>query len=169
MNKLLKISHLIGLAVFLGSIPGHILLGGIGNSEADLPGFAVLITAKQLNVQYLTVPGLILTLLSGAALAIRRDINPMRARWLVAKLILVVLITLNGMLILGPLSQEMAVAARNAVQLGALPVEFAALEQKEAIFGAVNLVMVFLVISLAVAKPALCRAGGVKTLSEGAM
>ena len=30
MHRILKVAHLIGLAVFLGSIPGHIVLGALG-------------------------------------------------------------------------------------------------------------------------------------------
>lgn len=160
MNTFLKGFHLVALAIFLGSIPGHILLGAMGDPARDLEGFAVLMQAKQMNVQWLTVPGLVITLLSGLTLMVRRGIKPSRNRWLTAKLALVVLVALNGALILGPLSREMATMAQHAVQAGALPSAFATLEGREAIFGAVNLAMILTIIGLVVAKPALRRANG---------
>lgn len=168
MNKLLKIGHLIGLALFVGSVCGHILLGKIVDPDTDLAAFAALMQAKRVNVQVLTIPGLGLMLLTGFTLMVRRGVRPTRDLWLGAKLLLVTLITLNGLLILGPLSGDMATVAQNAVQAGVLPAGFAAMEQREALFGAVNMTMILAVIGLAAAKPALRRGSGIKTRSGGA-
>ena len=70
MNKFLKIIHLLGLAAFVGSIFGHILLGNLGDPKADLAGFAVLMQAKSMNVILLTMPGLVPMLITGSGEAV---------------------------------------------------------------------------------------------------
>ncbi len=39
MDKVLKVAHFVALALFLGSIPGPILLGRLADPALDLPGF----------------------------------------------------------------------------------------------------------------------------------
>lgn len=148
----INLRGLPGLALFLGSIPGHILLGRLAD-PADLEGFALLMHAKYLSVVALTLPGLFLTLLTGIALMLRRGMTPNKVRWMAAKLALVVLIVLNGALILRPVAAEMALSARGAVKAGNLPPGFAELERREGMFGAANLAMILAVIGLAVSKP----------------
>jgi len=152
MDKTLKAAHFVGLALFLGSIPGHILLGRLAD-PADLPGFALLMHAKYASVLALTLPALILTLLTGIALMLRRGMTPNRIRWMAVKLVLVAMIVLNGALVLRPVGAEMAHSARAAVKTGTLSPAFASLERREGAFGAANLVMILAVIGLAVFKP----------------
>lgn len=168
MNKFLKAGHLIGLAAFVGSIFGHILLGNLGDPEADLAGFAALMQAKHMNVLLLTTSGLVLLLLTGIPLMLRRGMSPAKVRWMGVKLALVALIALNGTLVLTPLSQEMAAMARSAVSSGSLPVAFFALQSKEDVFGAANLAMILAVIGLAIARPALRRKSGFQAVSRRA-
>ncbi len=165
MNKFLKIIHLLGLVAFVGSIFSHILLSNLGDPEADLAGFAVLAQAKYMNVLLLTMSGLILMLLTGIALMLRRGMTPKRARWMGVKLMLVMLIALNGTLVLTPLSRDMATLAQDAGTTGRLPTAFYDLQRKEDVLGTANLAMILAVISLAVAKPALRRKNGIKTRS----
>lgn len=152
MDKTLKVAHFVGLALFLGSIPGHILLGRLADA-ADLHGFALLMHAKHVNVLALTLPGLFLSLLTGIALMLRRGMTPNKVRWMAVKLVLVALITLNGVFVLRPVGAEMAHSARAATKTGALPAAFAALEQRERVFGAANLAMILAVIGIAVFRP----------------
>src|SRR5690606_4181808 len=105
MDKTLKVAHFVGLALFLGSIPGHILLGRLAD-PADLPGFALLMHAKYVSVLALTLSALFLTLLSGIALMLRRGMTPNRIRRMAVKLVLVALIMLNGTLVLRPVAAE---------------------------------------------------------------
>ncbi len=122
-----------------------------------------------MNVLLLTVPGLILMLLTGIALIWRRGMTPKRLRWMGVKLVLVALIALNGTFVLTPLSRDMATLAQEAVTTGHLPVAFYDLQRKEDVFGIANLAMILAVMSLAVAKPALRWKNGVKTGSREAV
>lgn len=152
MAKVTKIVHLIAMAVFVGSIPGHIVLGALGDPTANPAAFADYHAAKHALTQVLTVSGLTLTVLSGTMLAImRREL--LKQRWLRIKIALVVLITLNAALFLVPLSGALAELAQTAVTQGTLPPEFDGLAAREGITGAVNLAMIVAVIALAVARP----------------
>ena len=68
--RLLKILHLIGLSLFLGSIFGHIVASVLGGApeagnEAAFLNSRVHITAA---TRYLTMPGLLLTLATGVGM-----------------------------------------------------------------------------------------------------
>ena len=79
--RLLKILHLIGLSLFLGSIFGHIVASVLGGApeagnEAAFLASRVHITAA---TRYLTMPGLLLTLATGVGMwlqswSLKRDV-----------------------------------------------------------------------------------------------
>lgn len=168
MHRTLKVAHLIALAVFVGSIPGHIVLGALGDPVADPAGFALLMHAKHVSVVALTIPALAFTVLTGAALAWRRRISPASHRWLAAKLALVALIGANGALVLRPLSAEIARVAAEAAAGGAVPAAVATLAARESAFGAANLAMVLAVLVLSVAKPRFGAPRGASPTPAGA-
>lgn len=152
MTKLVKTVHLIAMAVFVGSIPGHIVLGALGDPAEDLAAFAAYHAAKHALTLALTVSGLALVIVSGLVLAgLQRGL--LKRRWLQVKIVLVALITLNAAVFLVPLSGAMAALARDAVTQGTLAPAFAGLAAREAVSGAANLVMIVAVIALAVFRP----------------
>jgi hypothetical protein len=60
MRKTLVFLHLLGFAIFLGSIPGHIVLGQLAGSADSLSGLPILQQAKHASILALTLPGLML-------------------------------------------------------------------------------------------------------------
>lgn len=62
MTKTLKLLLFIGLALFLGSTPGHILLGIIAEKNLGTEAFASLYLTKSMNTLYRTRPVLSLML-----------------------------------------------------------------------------------------------------------
>ena len=152
MTKALKTLHLLGLAVFLGSIPGHILLGQMAAGAGDLDKAALLLAAKHTSTLALTLPGLALSVVTGALpLARRREL--LRSGWMRAKLGLVTLLVANGVLLLSPVGAEMAHLGEAAAASGALPPQLASLAAREGMLGAANLLMILAIVSLAVARP----------------
>ncbi len=152
MSKAVKILHLIAVCVFVGSIPGHIVLGALGDPNANLTAFADYQIAKHVLTETLTVAGLAVTVISGIALAAlwRQQI---RRRWLQIKAGLAVLITANAAFVLVPLSGDMAALAQAALSGGTLDPLFHDLAARESMFGAANLIMILGVIALAVFRP----------------
>jgi len=152
MPNLIKTIHLIAVCVFVGSIPGHIVLGALGDPAENLVAFADYHAAKHALTLGLTVSGLMLAILSGIGLAaLHRD--HLTRRWLQFKIVLVGLITLNAALVLVPVSGAMAALARDAVAHGTLAPAFNDLAAREAMAGAANLAMIVAVFVLAVFRP----------------
>jgi hypothetical protein len=152
IRKLVKALHLVGLALFLGSIPAHILLGRLATAEGDLAHTALLLHAKHVSVLALTLPGLALIVVTGLGLVVSAR-SLMQARWLWAKLALAILVMLNGALILTPTGAAIAALATEAAATGIVPPTLAALQARESLFGAINLTMTFGIIALAVLRP----------------
>jgi hypothetical protein len=152
IRKPVKALHLLGLALFLGSIPAHILLGRLASAEADLAHMALLLHAKHVSVLALTLPGLALIVVTGLGLVVTER-SLVQARWLWAKLGLAAFVMLNGALILTPTSAEIAAVAAEAAATGVVPPTLAALQARESLFGALNLMMTLSIIALAVLRP----------------
>lgn len=153
MRSALKIAHFIALAVFVGSIPAHIILAGAVDPALDPVAFAALQQGKLATIQALTLPGLAATGLTGVALAVVSQ--GYRLNWVRTKVVLTVAIALNGALILTPTGQEIAALAAEAVARGMVSPTLAGLEARESLFGAVNLLLIGLAFALAVIRPAL--------------
>ncbi len=109
--------------------------------------------AKYVCVTALTLPALLITLLTGVPLMVRQHLTPNKARWMAAKLVLVTLITLNGVLVLRPVARDLAVFAQTAATTGSRPPAFAELERRESLFGDANLAMILVTIALSVFRP----------------
>ena len=127
-GKLLKVFHFVALCVFIGSIPTHIILGVIAQSSTGAESFAAIHHAKYVLTFGLTGAGIALALMSGVLLVLTRKAM-LRKRWMRTKLA--------------------------AVASGALSPDFHAVESQEGVAGAVNLILILIVIFLAVVKPSL--------------
>ncbi len=154
MYKTAKALHLIGLAMFLGSILGHISIGFLpGAGEA---GQAILFGRQAIAVAtwWLTLPGLAVLVITGLFMTVQGGHGIGRRRWLTAHQVLAALIVLNAALVLVPGGETLhALAAevadgRQAVHAMQAPAG------RESMFGAANLLMALVAIFIAVLKPA---------------
>lgn len=165
MRKGLKALHLIGVAMFLGSILAHISVGLIPGvqTETEAALFArQAISAATLSV---TLPGLGLMLLTGAALYAKGGLRLGGRRWLLLHAGAGALIALNAALVLAPTGREPLGLAEQAAAgggaagpgpaAGAAWARLHALEAREALFGAVNVTLALAAIAIAVVKPRL--------------
>lgn len=160
MHNTLKMLHFLAVFVFVGSIPSHILIGASADPQGDLVAFADAHRLKHLLTQGLTGAAIMVALASGALLVLANRAL-LRDRWLQAKLVLVAAVAGNGLLLLTPMSAEFAAMAQTAASTGSLPVEFAALQAREAVAGAANLALIAAIVALAVFRPRLRAAGRV--------
>jgi uncharacterized membrane protein len=157
MHRILRIVHFIALAVFVGSIFGHILLGRM--AAADGPAATLpLLEAKLAMIYVLTLPGLGALVVSGAALALATQRRTGARRWLAAKLALVVAVGLNGALVLTPIAAEQVARVRAGAD--ALSPAYQALARRESIAGGLNLLAIAAIVALAVYRPRLHGARG---------
>lgn len=156
MYRILKILHLLGLTLFLGSVLGHIV-AGIGAGD---PGSASFLFAREeiaLATRALTLPGLLLAILSGIAMARLGRLSPVRQRWLAAKALLTAVVAVNALLFVVP-SGDRALAGARALlhgEAGATAAGVLSAVGVESVAGAVNILLVLAIVALGVAKPRL--------------
>jgi hypothetical protein len=172
MVRLAKTCHLIGLALFLGSILGHIVAGAAGGA----PGTASFLYAREhiaLATQFLTLPGLAIAVVSGGALAAMSRLSPLRQHWLAAKIGLTIVILVNSALFVAPAGAR-ALAGAVALSKGesGAMADILAASRVEQIAGAVNIILILAIVLLGVFKPRLQwrgqRAGRALSASNGA-
>ena len=139
--KLLKTIHLLALAAFLGSILGYIVSGEVA---AGLPPPALAVSRQLVlaGTDYLTLPALLLLILSGVALAGWQRRHAWR--WLAMKLAGAGLLALLALWWIRPA----IVWSLAALHAGTVPALEQAMQQ-EAVAGAANLLLTLLLIWLA--------------------
>lgn len=160
MLKTVKALHLLAMAMFLGSILGHITAGFIPGAQDDPQTLLIVRQSIAVATTYLTLPGLGLLFVTGVLLIFMGKLPVPRTRWLAAHAILALLIALNAAVVLYPTGQEaLDAASRFAAGAGSLE-QLHALKGREAGFGAVNLLLALAAVFLAVLRP---RLGAAKT------
>lgn len=156
--KLLKFLHLIGLTLFLGSVFGHVASGILGGAVNAGPDFASAREHILFTTRVLTIPGLLLAILTGIGLAILSGQVKRRSRWFMAHALLGLAVLAVAAVFVVPSGQEImpllpgldtnAAAARSAIESHKLV---------EDISGAVNVLLTLAIVALGVAKPRLGR------------
>lgn len=141
MKSLLKILHLLGLSIFLGSIATYIFFGTLIQADDKL--------AMELNREwvvkstyYLTITSLWITGLTGVLMS-RVPKKP----WLWAKLFGFIAIGINTHLFIYPaiLKSKSSLGIHNDIFQNAM--------QQEAVFGAINIIIIVSMVSIATIKP----------------
>jgi len=155
MYRILKVCHLIGLTLFLGSILGH-LATSVAAGEPGTAGFLYAREQIAFATRVLTLPGLFLAIASGIALARVSRQSPLRVRWLAAKVALTVAIAINSIAFVAPagarvLAGTVALSHGEPVALAQIVAD----HNTETIAGAANIVMILAIVLLGVIKPRL--------------
>jgi hypothetical protein len=155
MYKVAKALHLLGLAMFLGSILGHISIGFVPGAKDQPQAMLFGRQAIEIATWSLTIPGLTLLAVTGLFMTFRGGLGFGRRRWLTIHQIIGALILLNAAFILVPVGGDLLDLASKIIQ-GSESIEaFAMLAGRERTFGAANLVLALVTIFIAVLKPAL--------------
>jgi hypothetical protein len=152
MSRFFKFLHLLGLTLFLGSIFGHIVAGAL----AGAPGGPAFLAARAQIVEatrLLTLPGLGLLLVSGAAMLAAARMSPLRADWLTAHVAGAAVVAVNSLLFVCPAGRQ-ALALTRAGEYGEALSRAILAEDG---FGAVNVALALALIALGLYKPALFR------------
>ncbi len=155
MVRWLKILHLVGMALFLGSIPGHILLG-VAEPGGAIPPPGIVFAREMVKAAtvFVTVPGLTLAVVTGFGMVWIRRINPLRVPWMAAHLALGVVMLLNGALLIVPAEITLAAQAHalmNDTGFDEAVWRRAALTEDAA--GAANVLMALISIGIAAVRP----------------
>jgi hypothetical protein len=155
MFKVFKVIHIVGVAMFLGSIFAHITAGLIPGAADNPPAMLAARQAIELATRYVTVPGLLIAIVSGALMVASAYRGFFERRWLVLHMGAVAVIAAITVIVMIPVGLEL-VAAAKAVGAGTLtPEAFARAATREHVFGAVNILLALAAIVLGTAKPRL--------------
>jgi hypothetical protein len=154
MYNIAKALHLLGLAMFLGSILGHVSIGFVPGARDQAQAMLFGRQAIEIATWSLTIPGLALLVVTGLFMTLYGKLGFGRRRWLTVHQIIGALILLNAALILVPVGSELLDVASKIVQGSGSIEAFAALAGRERMFGAANLVLALVTIFVAVLKPA---------------
>lgn len=154
MLPTLRFLHLLGLTLFLGSLPTHIVLGLLGPG-GELPPQGVMFARTMIKVITLsvTVPGLVL--LTGSGLARWR----LRARqaegetWLALHMVLGLTIVAVGGLVLTPVIFDLAGQAAALVEGEFSDAIWGVSKTIEDVAGAFNLIAALIAVALACYRP----------------
>ena len=155
MYKIAKALHFVGLAMFLGSILGHITIGFVPGAKDHAQAMLFGRQAIEFATWSLTVPGLALLVATGLFMTVHGGLGFGRRRWLTVHQIIGALILLNAALILVPIGGDLLDVASEIIQGRGSMEAFASLTGRERLFGAANLLLALVTIFIAVLKPAL--------------
>ncbi|MEH6631127.1 MAG: hypothetical protein V7776_09880 [Halopseudomonas aestusnigri] len=150
MKYLLKILHLISLSIFFGSIATFIFLGEIIPPD-DLSALKISRELVASGTAYLTLPALFATGLTGILMS-----GKPKSRWLWSKVVGFILIALNTTAFIYP-AIETSLLHMDSHTNGSSSGAFTAAMQQEAIFGGLNLLLIFSLIAIATIKPSFKR------------
>lgn len=156
MYKSIKVIHIIGVILFFGSILGHTFAGVVSSASDNPQVLNIVRQVVQTETYFLTIPGLVLFSLSGVALFFIRKLPIKKLRWLMVHIVLGTFVILNAIFILLPVGSEILEASQSVINGGSSE-SLQQLETKEAIFGALNLVACFILVTIAVIKPKLSK------------
>lgn len=166
MKKTIKLLHIIGLVMFLGGILPSIVMNSVVGTSADV----VLIYHQRLFVSAitwaLTIPGMWIQIVAGSLIALAGKYRLIEHRWLIAKLVLAVLILINGTFILAPLVNQVTSIAEQSAAQGQLLPAYMPLKTKEDMYGIANFLMLVIAFLLAIYRPSFRRT---QTLCRGSL
>ncbi len=155
MYKFFKVIHILGVAMFLGSIFAHIATGQVPGAADNPPAMLFGRQAIELATRYVTLPGLVIAILSGALMVARGYPGSFKQRWLAPHVAAAAAIAAITAMVMIPVGHDL-VAAAKAMVAGTMTAEgFAASSVREHLFGAVNIFLAFAAIVLGIAKPRL--------------
>jgi hypothetical protein len=147
--------HFVELAMFLGSILGHVSIGFVPGTNDPAQAMLFGRQAIEIATWSLTIPGLILLAVTGLFMTLHRRLGFGRRRWLTAHQIAGVLILLNAALVLVPVGDDLLDVAAKIIEGSESIEDFTALSSRESMFGAANLLLALATIFVAALKPAL--------------
>lgn len=153
MYKSIKVLHIIGVVLFFGSILGHAIAGVVLSDNDSPQTLSIVRQVIQVETTYLTLPGLILFTITGIGMIIVGKLPIKELRWLAIHITLGSFVALNAFFVLIPVGQEILDISNKLMSDGATLEHLKQLGNKEAIFGAFNIIACLLLIIVAVFKP----------------
>ena len=155
MYKIAKALHFLGLAMFLGSVLGHVSIGFVPGARDQADAMLFGRQAIEIATWGLTVPGLALLVATGLFMTLYGRLGFGRRRWLTVHQTIGALILLNVVFILVPVGGDLLDVASKIIQGSGSLEAVEALAGRERMFGGLNVVLALITVFVATLKPAL--------------
>ena len=158
MYRYLKLVHLLGFALFLGSILSHIVTSRVHAGTADV---SLLLFARDtvcIATRALTVPGLVLLIGSGIGMVWTSRGQLLRQRWVQLHVVLAAAIAMVSAVVVVAVARLAVAAEALAAGRGGLEA-FVAPAAIERYAGAANILMILLAAGVALVRPRSGRPG----------
>lgn len=139
MKKGAKLIHIIGVILFLGSIFTYTLISTL-TKNASLTDIVFAREIINTGTAYLTLPGLLIIVLSGIISTIK-DVRFLKHRWLNVKFAALLIILLNTFIFILPAADDALELAKASLAEGKLLSEYSAAYMQESIAGGVNVLL----------------------------
>ena len=158
MYKSLKVLHIIGMALLLGSIFAHIAAGRVPGAGTEP---AAMVFARQtidVATRSVTLPGLALAIVSGILMVLLGPAGVLKRRWQLAHMALAAIVVAVTFIVMIPAGREILATAL-AIAAGSKPADaFSAVALPEHIWGGVNILLILIVVAIGAIKPRLGKA-----------
>ncbi len=153
----IRFFHVLGAIMFFGSVLDHVAVSQIPGLLEDA---RTLLVGRQfigVSADYVTMPGLVLLLVTGPIMVIARRPSILKVRWLGVHMLIAVLITLNVVLVMYPVGQDIldlvARGLADGQSLEQILGSIKDLADQEATFGPLSVLCTVVTIFIAVIKP----------------
>ncbi len=152
MTKLLKLLHLVGLGLFLGSILSHVVASSLGGTPGGSAEFIMARRQILLASEVVTMPGLVLLVATGLGLLI---LARPRARWMWVHGALGLVVLLVAAAIVMPTVNAILGGALAGAAGSGDATAVAARYQLESVVGGLNVLLALAIMVLGVWRPRL--------------
>lgn len=157
MLSLLRVIHLVGLAMFLGSILTHITAGLLPGAGIDPSATLFARQEIDLATRAVTMPGLVLAILSGSLMTAMKYRRLSHHPWLIAHAVTGMAVVVIAVVVMVPTGRSLLDAAAAIALRPDTAEAFNALAPREHGFGAVNIFLTLVGVVLGVVKPSFAR------------
>ena len=149
MLRVLKLAHIGGLIMVLGSISTFIVISTLIDG-ASLENIAFGRKIISTGTKVLSIPGIWVLAITGVCMGYKR--YSLKQRFFQLKLLLVTLIVINGYFFVLPLVASATEIAVRSLAHGQLLPEYRALYMQESIFGTANILIIVAAVVIGVWK-----------------
>jgi hypothetical protein len=147
MTRGLKLAHLIGLIMFLGSILAFVVISSsIAGANLEQIAFGRKIISAGTNV--ITLPGMWALAITGIWMGYKR--YDLRQRFMQIKLLIVILVVINAYCFTVPAVASATEIALRSLSQGQLQPEYKAAYMQESVFGALNVLLTIIASAIGV-------------------
>jgi hypothetical protein len=150
LRSILKLFHLIGLVLFLGTIFTFAVASAVP-ARGDFGSLAVARRIISAGTFSLTLPGLALLIISGIGMVWRRA-DLARQGWVRTMALAGVVIAINAFLVVAPAVRAATALVEAAISAGALSAGYAKAYTIESVAGGVNILLALAAMASAVVR-----------------